>query len=187
MQDVSDGGLCVRADIEVAEETPLTLSLKTASEPLIISCMVWHARQVRRGSTGQRFTQLGLVLVDPSEEFLQLVARLAANDATKNGRRPVRLKVVNAAEPTPKLALRRVLPPATETRGQAPPASPLAQPPVVEAPPPPAGQPFTVRVKQDGGPRTRRIVVGGLNKRDAEEKALVEIGEGWTILDVTRA
>jgi len=42
---------------------------------------------------------------------------------------------------------------------------------------------FAVRVKQDGGPRTRRIVVGAVDSDDAANKARAEIQSGWVVLD----
>ena len=55
------------------------------------------------------------------------------------------------------------------------------------APAKPELQQYSVRVKQDGGPRSTRIVVAARDMKDAETRALAEAGEGWVALEVKRA
>ncbi len=43
---------------------------------------------------------------------------------------------------------------------------------------------FAVRVKQEGGPRSCRIVVGATASEDAADHALAEVGSGWMALEV---
>jgi hypothetical protein len=43
---------------------------------------------------------------------------------------------------------------------------------------------YAVRVKQSGGPRSFRLVVGASDPGEAQERALAEIGEDWNVLEV---
>jgi hypothetical protein len=52
------------------------------------------------------------------------------------------------------------------------------------APAPPALRQFAVRVKQEGGPRSCRIVVGATASEEATGRALDEVGTGWVALEV---
>lgn len=52
---------------------------------------------------------------------------------------------------------------------------------------PPTFRLFSVRLKQESGPRSRRIVIGATNSDQAAEKALAEISSGWLVLDVKPA
>jgi hypothetical protein len=46
---------------------------------------------------------------------------------------------------------------------------------------------YAVRVKQEGGPRTCSIVVAAAGADEAKARALVELGSGWSILEVKPA
>ena len=43
---------------------------------------------------------------------------------------------------------------------------------------------YAIRVKQNGGSRSRNVVVGGESVEGAKETALAEIGEGWAVLEI---
>jgi hypothetical protein len=45
---------------------------------------------------------------------------------------------------------------------------------------------YVVRLAQDGGPRSRRAVVQCESERSARAKALEQVGDGWTIIEVVR-
>jgi len=55
-------------------------------------------------------------------------------------------------------------------------ASPVAEPELVQ---------FVLRLAQKGGPRSRRLVVASHSKQAACEAAIEEVGEGWTILEIS--
>lgn len=59
---------------------------------------------------------------------------------------------------------------------------------LASSPPPPTPllSRYSVRVKQDGGPKSHRIVVAGASLEAAKENALAELGAGWTILEARR-
>lgn len=50
---------------------------------------------------------------------------------------------------------------------------------------PPERSRYVVRLGQLGGPRSRRIVVHGDSEEHAREQAAAELGEGWSILEVS--
>ena len=47
-----------------------------------------------------------------------------------------------------------------------------------------AGKEFRVRVKQEGGPRSRALVLRGESEDEARTEALKVVGQGWMILEV---
>lgn len=186
VQDLSAGGLSVRADLDVDEDATFAVTLKVAPRSLVLECMVWHVRKVHRPASGEHFMQLGLVLTEPSSGFLDLLGRLEQRvrkpkKSTAAARRP-ESKPITKPAPTQ-------VEPEPEAKPVAPPVAVL-QPARGDAPSPveesrkSATHSFAVHVKQNGGPRSRRLVVGGSSAKDAEQRALAEIGSGWTILDV---
>jgi Tfp pilus assembly protein PilZ len=56
--------------------------------------------------------------------------------------------------------------------------------PEPEEPSDSAGMEFRVRVKQEGGPRSRALVLRGESADDARTEALRIVGRGWMILEV---
>jgi uncharacterized protein (TIGR02266 family) len=56
--------------------------------------------------------------------------------------------------------------------------------PEPESPSDGAGMEFRVRVKQEGGPRSRALVLRGESEEDARTEALKVVGGGWMILEV---
>jgi len=68
------------------------------------------------------------------------------------------------------------------------PAQPAAPPPppaTAPQPAPPAGRQYRIRIKQNGGSRTCRIVASGDSPDAAAEAALAEVGPGWIVLEVS--
>jgi hypothetical protein len=72
--------------------------------------------------------------------------------------------------------------------GVTPAAGPLAvedvASPAPESPQEAPGTPFRVRVKQQGGPRSRTIVVRSQSEDEARKRALGVVGAGWVILEL---
>ena len=64
-----------------------------------------------------------------------------------------------------------------------PPAATAASP-APESPAESPGTPFRVRVKQEGGPRSRTIVVRSQSEDEARKRALGIAGAGWVILEL---
>jgi hypothetical protein len=44
---------------------------------------------------------------------------------------------------------------------------------------------FQVRARQSGGPRTRRLFFGAADEDDAREAAVLQLGAGWEILELS--
>ena len=150
---------------------------------LELACVFWHSRRVRIVGEGRSTAHLGLVFANPCDEFFELVSAL-------RGKKPLRPSdatepAVKAPPPMP----RRVHPtaPTTSTTPTAPtqkPATPIGS--IAKSSEPELRQ-FSVRVKQDGGPRSTRLVVAARDIKDAEARALAEVGDGWIALEVKRA
>jgi Tfp pilus assembly protein PilZ len=71
------------------------------------------------------------------------------------------------------------VPPATS-----PPAAGKAAPRAQKSPPEPPGTEFRVRIKQQGGPRSRTMVVKSRSEDEARRRALAAVGSGWVILEL---
>jgi Tfp pilus assembly protein PilZ len=56
--------------------------------------------------------------------------------------------------------------------------------PELEEPSDGAGTEFRVRVKQEGGPRSRALVLRGASEDEARTEAMKVVGRGWMILEV---
>jgi Tfp pilus assembly protein PilZ len=59
--------------------------------------------------------------------------------------------------------------------------------PALESPSDSAGMEFRVRIKQEGGPRSRTMVLHGESEAEARTQALRAVGAGWVILEVERS
>ncbi len=166
VRDISEGGLSVLCDFDEPEQgEPVSLTLYPPNRPSIeLSCVFWHSRRVRVVGEGRSTAHLGLVLSQPNDEFFDLVASLRGNKPTR---------VEDATEPV----IKAPSAPARCERSYGAIAATAA---------PPLRQ-FSVRVKQNGGPRSTRLVVAARDVKDAEARALAEIGAGWVALEVTRA
>jgi hypothetical protein len=162
IRDVSEGGLSVLCDIDEPEQgEPISLTLHPPNRPSVeLSCVFWHSRRVRVVGEGRSTAHLGLVVSNPSDPYFDLVVRL-------RGKKPHRRE--KATEPSPKTALE----PQAQKPGSSAGEATLKQ--------------FSVRVKQDGGPRSTRLVVAARDIKDAEARALAEVGDGWIALEVKRA
>lgn len=163
IRDLSEGGLSVLSDVEEPEQgDTVALTLHPPNRASIeIACVFWHSRRVRVVGEDRSTAHLGLVLSNPSDAYFDLVSALRGNPPPR---------VVDATEPA-------VRPPPTPTPSQ---GGGLASPD-------PELHQYSVRVKQDGGPRSTRVVVAARDLRDAEARALAEVGEGWVALEVKRA
>jgi hypothetical protein len=184
--DVSDGGLQIEAEITPPDQGfPLRLTLRPPTGKTIdIEGLVWHVKPSRK----RGLNLVGLVLSQAPDEYFSLVATLRESNATESGLRAV---------PKPRRVPRKAAPPAAP-EGPAPggaPAAPAA-PGKDDKPVPRLGLPrperrspglqrHAIRVKQQGGPRTCRLVVAASNPQEAKELALSEVGAGWDVLGVT--
>ncbi len=166
IRDLSEGGLSVLTDLEGTEQgDTVTVVLHPPNRRSVeISCVFWHTRRVRIVGEDRSTAHLGLVLSSPCDAYFELVSAMRGKPPT----RPV-----DVTEPAVKA------PPASKTRRAAGRRGGLT---VAE----PALQQYSVRVKQDGGPRSTRVVVAARGLRDAESRALAEVGEGWIALEVKR-
>lgn len=169
IRDLSEGGLSVLTDLEGTEQgDTVRVMLHPPNRPSVeISCVFWHSRRVRVVGEDRSTAHLGLVLSNPSDAYFDLVSVLRGKPPT----RPV-----DATEPAVKALAAPKAPPADDAgRGG---GLAVAEPEL---------QQYSVRVKQDGGPRSTRVVVAARNLRDAESRALAEVGEGWVALEVKHA
>jgi hypothetical protein len=74
--------------------------------------------------------------------------------------------------------------------GEAPGTCPLADPetaePAQESPSESPGIEFRVRVRQEGGPRSRTLTLNSESEEEARNRALSIAGRGWAILELKR-
>ncbi len=165
IRDLSEGGLSVLSNVEEPEQgDTVAVTLHPPNRPSVeIACVFWHSRRVRVVGEDRSTAHLGLVLSSPSDAYFELVSAM-------RGKTPPR--AVDATEP----AAKPPRPAAPRNGGD---GGLAAGEPVLRQ--------YSVRVKQDGGPRSTRVVVAARDLRDAEARALAEVGEGWVALEVTRA
>jgi hypothetical protein len=55
------------------------------------------------------------------------------------------------------------------------------------APPPNGERSYLVRMAHSGGPEEQSIVVEARSPQEAERRALVRVGDGWRVMDASRA
>jgi len=173
VRNVSEGGLSVYAEVEPPEQGEVAyLTLQPGRGPEIeMETLVWSVKSRRKVSTGAAATQIGLVLASESEPFFDLLHSLrkktgAPSTSESDPAAPPRAQPVKLAtppEPEEASAAEREVTPAVES-------APIHQ--------------YAIRVKQNGGPRSCNVVIGGDSVEDAKEKALAEIGAGWTVLQI---
>jgi len=183
VRNISEGGLSVYADVpppEQGEAAYLTLQPGRGAE-IDLETLVWHSKRLRKVSTGESMTQFGLVLASGSEPFFELLRSLRKRTGAASARAPDRVEPPRAQPVAP------VSPPEPEPLTEPEPRPELE--PLTEPEPPPELEleplhQYAIRVKQDGGSRSCNVVVGAESVEDAKERALAEIGEGWTILEV---
>ena len=163
VRDLSEGGLSVLADIEEPDQgESVAVTLHPPNRLSIeLACVFWHSRSVRVVGEDRSTVHLGLVLSAPSDDFFELV------DALRD-RKPAPPQ--DATEPVAKLSSE-----SSEASGS------------IATTGDPVLHQYSVRVKQNGGPRSTRLVVAARDLRDAEDRALAEIGLGWMALEVRRA
>jgi len=181
VRNVSEGGLAIQAAVEPTERGEMAyLKLLPRRGPEIeLAVLLWHFKRLRKVSTGERVTQLGVVLASGSEPYFELVRSLQRKADTASADLPVpRRAPPPAAEPAKTPDLEPPQAPAEEPSKAPDPEPPQA--PAAEAEP---NRQYAIRVKQRGGSRSCKLVVGGASIEDAKEKALAEIGEGWTVLE----
>lgn len=158
MRDVSCGGLSVESVGSADQGDSVRVRLEPpGAAPIEIQALVWNVRTGRSKTTGTAMSRLGLVLSEAPAEFETLV----------RGRMPRETQMPSPAKPAPKKpveALRGLPAPAPE------PEDPLLR--------------FRARVSRRGTSRTRVIMVFATCTEDAEEKALVEVGEEWSLLEI---
>lgn len=164
VRNVSAGGLGLVAEAPQADQgDEVGVTLRAPGLGAIeVRALVWHVRNVKGAKGEKPARQFGLVLSDAAPEFAQLVARMAPKPAPAAAARP----------PEP--------PPAAPAQEAKPPPTPMPPP----EPDPPAPQQWRIRIKQNGGSRTCRIVASGATAEAAKEAALAEVGPGWSVLEV---
>ncbi len=170
---LSEGGLSIEAPLQVEQGDSLRICIlpHRKSRSVKVEGIAWHDRPSR--SRAGRLRLIGVVVSDPPEEFLALLAEVEKQQAP--------------ARPS-------LRPP----RRPAPPPKPCEDLPRSRAPmPPPKPEPeenlpnFRVRLKLVGGPRTRVFSVRATSIADAEERARAELAasakpdEVWELLGVT--
>lgn len=190
VRNVSQGGLAVQAAVEPAErgEVAYLKLLPRRGLEIELAVLLWHFKRLRKVSTGESVTQIGVVLASGSEPYFDLVRSLQRTADAAGEDLPTPRRVPPAASvlpPQPQAAgSERVTPPPSReaVTAEAAEAPGSDSRPARAADPEPSGQ-YAVRVKQRGGSRSCKLVVGGVSVEDAKERALAEIGDGWTVLE----
>ena len=173
VRNVSEGGLSVYAEVEPPEQGEVAyLTLQPGRGPEIkMETLVWHAERRRIVSTGKAATQLGLVLASGSEPYFDFLHSLRKKTGSPSERES------DPAAPRRAQPVELAPPPEPEKVSAAElEVTPAAESALVHQ--------YAIRVKQNGGPRSCNVVVGGESVEDAKEKALAEIGAGWTVLKI---
>jgi hypothetical protein len=114
--DLSEGGLSVRLPGEELENgTPAVVVLTLPrGERLIVESLVWHSRRLKPSRNEKSVWMVGLVVANPSEAYLKLVAERSEVRAT---RRPSP-QAPGAAAPSPAAAPEAMVGPAWRVRLQ---------------------------------------------------------------------
>jgi len=75
--DLSEGGLSIRLQEEELEQgTPAVVVLPLPrGEQLMVESLVWHSRRVKPGRDEKNALVVGLVVANPPEAYLELVAQ----------------------------------------------------------------------------------------------------------------
>jgi len=159
LMDFSEGGLSVRLQEEELEQgTPTLVVLPLPrGEQLTIESLVWHSRRVKPRRDETAALVVGLVVANPSEAYLKLVAERERSRALR----------VRPAAPTPS--------PPVPTSSPSDPPKPRVAPL------------WRVRLQLSGSPRSRTVLVETEQAEDAAARAREESGPGWIVLEVTQA
>jgi len=173
VRNVSEGGLSVYAKVEPPEQGEVAyLTLQPGKGPEIeMETLVWHVNRRRMVSNGEATTQLGLILASGSEPFFDFLDSLRKKTGAPSARGsgqagPLRVQPVELTPP----------PEPEEVSAAEPEVTPAVESALIHQ--------YAIRVKQNGGSRSRNVVVGGESVEDAKETALAEIGEGWAVLEI---
>jgi hypothetical protein len=188
--DLSKGGVGVITDVTLHEADPIRLRLHPdrRASGVVLAGIVWNERVVRSANSAERKLVLGIMLSDVPDEYTRMLTDLGFRDepparasAVSDGpgvvsteravrradrRRPSAVEIVH--EPSPDQSLPRI-------KFPLPPPKPVPEDRLPQ---------FCARVKQVGGARTRRLKVRAHSTREAEERVLAEVGEGWEILEI---
>jgi Tfp pilus assembly protein PilZ len=155
--NVSRGGLFVQtaAGVEPGDAVEVELSLSASRPSIPLAARVVWTRSVAPHLRTVSRGGVGLRIASAPESYYALLAEVAGEPGLARG---------GVAGPT----------------GAAP-AAPEAVP---EPRPEPASPSYRVRLKQDGSPRTRWLVVRGAGEDDARRAALTQTGVGWSVLEL---
>jgi len=199
--DLSEGGLSVRLSEEELEQgtpTLVTLALPRG-ERLTIESLVWHSRRLKPRRDEKAALVVGLVVANPSEAYLKLVAERdkARTARSPSGARPRPLSTA-APAPLPCSAPAPSAPIAPASAESTAPASAVSDASAQPTPPAPAPSPaaaptpgvslvWRVRLQLSGSPRSRTILVETENAENAAARAIEETGASWIVLEVVEA
>jgi hypothetical protein len=161
--DVSLSGLSVRTQLALDQGDPVEVEFH---EPLRIRirALAWNVRKARKA--GEVTNVVGMMLSDVGAEYETLVERIAGGASARSA--PARSPEA-AAQPA-----------ATS----APPAKPAPRPTFAL---PSSRTPWwKLRVKEKAGSRSSILTLTAADAKEAAAKALLEMGAGWEVLEVSR-
>lgn len=173
--DLSEGGLSVRLteEQELEQGSPTVVILALArGEQLLVESLVWHSRRLKPARNEKAAFLVGLVVANPSEAYLSLVAQ-------HDKLRPGRSQPAVAAPATPSVAA------PVSADVAAPASTKVAGPAPAEVSTPTVGSRWRVRLQLAGSPRSRTMLVTTEKAEDAAAQALKEAGARWIVLEVT--
>jgi len=157
--DLSEGGLCLRTQFGLSTGDQLDLRIQAPGKTLEVKALVWHSRQVRRCSTNAVIYVVGLMLVDVPETYFEFLP----DTQSKTNSPPDQQK------------------PSTERTETSAPAQAPDQEESSEL------NPFRIRVKQLGAPRTRVLSLSAESLDEARSLAMAELGNEWEVLGIDAA
>jgi hypothetical protein len=182
VRDLSYGGLSVESEHGADQGDSVRVRLEPPGKPPIeIEALVWNVRDGRSRRTGGELHRLGLVLSEAPKEFEKLVSGHTRRAPKTSPRRPAHPR--RPARKPAEAPAEQAAPEPSETLPRLPPPEPeLEPPPEIELED--VLQRFHARVACRGTSRTRRILVFAASAEEAEEKALVEVGDDWSLLEI---
>ena len=175
---LSEGGLGIVADMALDQGDPIRILIEQGPgrRPVKVSAIVWNDHSPSPTGRATSLRRLGCVISHPPRAFLALIDRL---DPEHTESRPAPIPMARPRLFDPQV-VERDLPRSRE----------LQPPPKVE---PDETLPyFRVRLKQNGGPRTRILTLRARSATQAERRALHELDKvcpdaaGWGVLHIAR-
>jgi hypothetical protein len=170
--DISSTGLFIQTTTQVAVGSEIDVEIKIPGDTreCRVRTVVARVRRVPPSMAALAAGGLGLRILDAPASYWDFVGA------------PAPATVGRSAGDRVDLGARPAAPLAAEAPRVAPASPPPSAPPPAPAEPPKPSH--RVRVKQVGGLRTRVLDVSASSPVEARKNALVQVGQGWEVVEV---